>query len=124
MFILQIKKLRLTYDKQMMKFTQPASGNARMRFRLWNSKLITVPPTVRLYWTLGIQAGIGLLLGSLENCLPLLQPLKSQVTSRNPGTPVPPDRGQGCAMVVNEKTVKLSRSPEPNCYSPQAPEKG
>lgn len=42
MFTLQIKKLRLTRDKQMMKFTQPASGNARMRFRLGNSKLITV----------------------------------------------------------------------------------
>lgn len=72
MFILQIKKLRLTHDKQMMQVTQPASGNARMWFRLRNSKLITVPPLSASYWTLGIQAGIGLLLGSLENWLPLL----------------------------------------------------
>lgn len=108
----------------MMKFTQPASGNARRRFRLGNSKLITVPPTVRLLldsWDSGWDWTTLGLPGKLASSAVATERSSHFQESRDSS---PPRRGSGCAMVVNEKAVKLSRSPEPNCYSPQAPEKG
>lgn len=104
----------------MMKFTQLLVAKLG-----WSSGLGTLNSSLcslsASHWTLGIQAGIGLLLGSLRNWLPsaiaterrssYFQESRDMSSSR---------RGQDFVMVVNKKEVKLSWGPEANRHLAQS----